>query len=396
MSLDAPSVPRAQFSAADLALLREYPNVPIVDGSSIDNWKKCRRQAWFVNQPPFGRGLRPMQAALPLEFGIIFHSSLDLVYCERPAQYEHAPTNFRKLFNARIAQIKRRKHDPLKAQMGQLEEARDLGIAMLEEWAHWAPPRDDFEVVATEAPMLVPIVNTTGEDVPGPRINRAVQIIYEPGEVIALYYMRLDGLVRDNRDWLWLREYKTTGRWWPGYYLDINSQVSRYCWGIKQRLGEAPHGVLMDFFLKQAVNDPPILKKTGLPTTSMAKLGYVTAERYAKAAGDFITFGPMREVYDTLLDRERESGHPTLRRVLVERTPYAIEEAGRRLSREVVKMLNSLGDLDITDDQFKCGMCPVQKLCRVMEDGDDAWEEMAEALYEVGTPMWEQDLEASK
>jgi hypothetical protein len=160
----------------------------------------------------------------------------------------------------------------------------------------------------------------------------------------------------------------------------------------------APHGVLMDFFLKQAVNDPPILKTTGMPTTSMAKLGYVTHARYRDAidrAGRPMTDGH-REALDTLYDRERESGHPTLRRVLVERTPYAIEEAGRRLSREVVKMLNSLGDLDITDDQFKCGMCPVQKLCRVMEDGDDAWEEMAEALYEVGTPMWEQDLEASK
>jgi hypothetical protein len=385
MSLDAPSVPRAQFSAADLALLREHPGVPIVDGSSIDNWKKCRRQAWFVNQPPFGRGLRPMQAALPLEFGIIFHSALDLVYCERPAQYEHAPTNFRKLFNARIAQIKRRKHDPLAAQMGQLEEARDLGIAMLTEWSQWAPPRDDFEVVATEAPMLVPIYR------PGDEVHRH----WAP---VALYYMRLDGLVRDNKGRLWLREYKTAGRWWPGYYLDINSQVSRYCYGIKQRLGEAPHGVLMDFFLKQAVNDPPILKKTGLPTTSMAKLGYVTFQRYQEAilqSGRTPTKEHM-DVLDTLLDRSRESGHPTLRRVLVERTPYAIDEAGRRLSREVVKMLNSLGDLDISDDQFKCGICPVQKLCRVMEDGDDAWESMAEALYEVGTPMWEQDLEASK
>lgn len=328
-----------QLSQQDLDLLARYPDVPIIDTSDRRSHRECLSRWDFTSRLRQGR--QSISTAPALAFGTAIHEGLDVYYGEDQSKGA--------LLRAFAAAS-------LEADLD--KEAYVLGRAMLEEYAEWAPPLDDFEVVMSEHAGLVPIYSG--------KTN------YHDGnaEVVGLYYFRTDGIIRDEHGRLWIMEHKTTGEWWNPAMLALDDQITSYIWAEQQWFGEPIVGVLMNFLLKKPAKDPELLK-SGLPTADRSKLTYVTAERYAAALARGIPRGdptPAAQVaaFQELQDRE----HPTLRRSLVERSPYQVEQQGARILAEFLEMIRP--DKPIYPTPTKaCGWCDMRNACMVQEAGGD-------------------------
>ncbi len=112
------------------------------------------------------------------------------------------------------------------------EEARELGVAMLEGFAKWEPGEEKIgllRVDQTERQFRVRI--------PGKR---------------AYYVGKCDGLTRINGE-LWLIEHKTAQSIGEQYVkaLELDLQVTGYIWATERELGEPVAGVVYNVLRKQ-------------------------------------------------------------------------------------------------------------------------------------------------
>lgn len=385
----------ASFSEKDLALRAQYPDVPLIDTTTRRRAKSCRRAASILNHAPFGRGLRPKTNAPALDFGIAIHEALDSGYSQGHEtlgyDYGRMPGYFSRLIDANIATIKEG-YKPWPDQVAQYEEQRTLGVAMLEEYARWAPSQDDFTVVMSEHAGLVPVYAKPGVEWQSDGYGDMVPLPRDGTEVIALYYFRTDGIVRDALGRLWVLEHKTCKRWWTDAMLQLDEQITAYMWAEQAWFGEPMAGVLMNFLLKDTVEDPDLLKN-GKPTTAISRLGRVTAARYGAACE--ATFGDdgrswsegHAAAFDALTAREKESGHPTIRRERVTRSPEAVAIQGRRIVEETMDLLRPDRPTYPTPS-YACGWCPAYAACLLMEEGQDA-EWLIQQNFEMVAPMWD-------
>lgn len=360
-----------QLDARASSLLAEHPHLPVIDMTDRRRHKRCLRQ-WDL-QSHLRRGLRPRLQAPPLLFGTLLHNALDYCYRTRPYNYEGAIGWFQGACGQSIAGIKA-EYSPWPSEQEAYDGLLDLGVSMLTDYALWAPELDDFDVIESEHAGLVPVLAS--------------------GEMVGLCYFRTDGIVRDNRDRLWVLEHKTCARWWTDIMLTLDEQATQYMWCEEQWFGEPVAGVLMNFLLKSSAEDPPLLKD-GRPTTAMSRLSHVTSQRYLATVHGVIGILDVppeyAAVYDDLVDREERGEHPLFRRVRLQRSRSAVAEQGPRVAAELLDMLRP-GKVIYPSPDFTCGRCDVKTLCEQMEDGAD-WEFTANELYERSPALWEQPVE---
>lgn len=362
----------AQLTQRDRALLDKYGHLGIIDTTSRRRWTSCRRKAWLQNHPPLGLGLRKKLMAPPLFFGTLIHEALDAHY--DPTEICPAWEVFDLQCRQEIKRITS-EYKPWPEQLEQYTRLHDLGIAMLQEYERWSQHHDrHLTVIDTERAGFIPITRRFG------RSNR----------VIGLYYVRFDGIVRDDAGHLWVMEHKTCGRWWTEAMLMLDEQITAYTWAAQYWYGEPVAGVLLNCLLKEAVKDPMILK-SGEPTRALNLLGYVTADRYRAVVQNWTD--AHKAAYEYLLQRERHEGHPTIRREAIARSPHQVALQHERIVDQFVAMHRDREHVAHPSPSFTCGSCPVYDLCVQIEEGAD-WRTTAKLLYEEAPPIWaEHDLE---
>lgn len=382
----------AKLSRKDVRLVKQWPTTPIVDTTSRGHFNTCRRQGYLQNHPPFGLGLRERVASPSLEFGIWVHEALDMVYRKRPYLYAQAPEFFNRLATHRLEEIEI-EYKPWPEKLEEYQRLIDLGNAMLTEWAKWAPPRDDFVVIASEHAALIPIWRQVVEkNKAGKRVRRELKD--EPP--LALYYYRTDGIVRDVDGKKWVREYKTVADWWPPHVPHMSDQAATYVMAETEWYGEQIAGLFFEFLKKHTV-DVVKINQDGLPTTAANLTAYVSADAYKAALIDTGAIaGPVHQQRLKLIEeRERNEGHPTLRRQKVEFSPHRLRVQRTRIHDDLVEMLRPNWYKGPTAQNgqgvWNCSRCSVYELCRMMDNGGD-WRETARMLYVNGESMWTKDL----
>jgi hypothetical protein len=382
----------ATLDPRDRELLAKYGHLPIIDTSGIRAAKRCPRLSAWKNHAPLGLGLRAKLAAPPLTFGTLIHESLDMYYDmlaqiargENPAIHALPHELFEHAARKKYDEI-RQEHKPWPEQEAEYEAQIKLGVAMLDEYSKWAPTVDDFTVEVTERGAFIPIYKIGGWVHDG--------LVYDKDypEVIGLYYVRFDGIVRDNRGRLWVMEHKTCKDWWSETMLLMDEQITRYAYAAEQWYGEPIAGVLMNFLKKEALRDPPILK-SGLPTQDWGKMSHVPAARYWQTLLDVFGSGGIPgnyvDFYRRLRERDATAGHPTLRRVKLERTQDQKDEAGRRILRDLLRFTApDAPGLDDPSPEMSCSWCAFKQPCAERESGVDESFTL-KALFEKSAPIW--------
>lgn len=178
--------------------------------SERGTWKRCRQQ-WDWG---YVKKLKPRTDAPALRFGGLIHKALELRYPPGIKRGPHPARTFEKLFDAELHEAEHtwgfRDSD------GDWANAKELGVAMLEEYVRHYGKDDQYKVISSERTFKVPVLNSKGK--------------------VAFYYVgTIDGVWQDRSDLAkLLNDYKTTKNNPEDLdYLALDDQADAYwTWGV--------------------------------------------------------------------------------------------------------------------------------------------------------------------
>lgn len=125
----------------------------LVRTSERGSFKKCE-WAWDIE---FNKRLRPVgPSAPPLRFGSLVHGSLEAFYKPGLKRGPRPHRTFRKLYDAEIRHV----WDKFQVKVDdEWADAGTLGEAMLKNYWELYGKDDEYEIIATEHPFQVPVIN---------------------------------------------------------------------------------------------------------------------------------------------------------------------------------------------------------------------------------------------
>lgn len=308
--------------------------------SDIRTFKDCRVK-WKLTSP-LGYHLEPKVQRKALWLGSGVHYAL--------GKYYGGGRAFQELMQAWNEWVES-EQDRLSGMDGvdreDMEGSIALGGNMLRHYYVWAQEHDNFEVVASEVRIRVPLPEL-GDDV--------------------FFVGTTDGLVKLPDGSYWLLEHKTAARLPEYRVLALDDQGPAYVWGVSQDptfQGVRPKGVLFNFLVKKHTEEPNHLKNGEL---SKAKSVKVSAELYRYYIRKY---GMDPEPYAGILDcLDRNESY--FRRDPLIVTDARLEHMQRNLMHVAGDMLH---DPMIYPSQnwswFKCKICPFSMVCTLMLNGAD-------------------------
>lgn len=188
---------------------------------------------------------------MALWLGSGIHEALDKYYASNPRNEAILEQAFRAWANDQIKEIETNLIGDVYADQVRLdiEKNFDLGIAMLENYAKFAPENDDFDVLQTEFEFDIPLGIET-------KLYDAEDAVL--GTVPVYYRGRIDGIIRKHDTGnLYLLEHKTAKQF-NEQRLILDQQATSYMWAGEQVYGERISGVYYNILRKQA--DGPRVK----------------------------------------------------------------------------------------------------------------------------------------
>lgn len=200
---------------------------PTVSPSQLDAMS-CRF-AWYLG---YKQGFKAKRSSIALELGSGIHHALDHYYAGKGDPVDC----FKEWADGRIKKISPKWEDDRKA----MEDAKELGTAMLTGYLETYDGKDDFTVIATEKTLKRKL------PVPGTGTLSKCNVV-----------VRLDGLVRDHTTGkLFSLEHKTFSRLSLGQ-LELDHQFTAQVWVgqvLSQEMGldEPVVGVIYNGLRKQA------------------------------------------------------------------------------------------------------------------------------------------------
>ncbi len=314
--------------------------LPIVHTSERASVKRCPQQWWWR----FRVGLVPKEhQADALWFGIGVHIALAAWYQKGTRRGPHPAETFSNWAGDEIAYAKTYLDDSYDAPVW--EDARELGIVMLDAYVdHWGKD-PQWHIISTEQPFQVTVKRN--------------------GSPIASFRSRWDGVARDEADGqIYLIEHKTASQISTAYlelddqagsYLAVASRILR-AEGILRR-DEEMAGIQYNF-LRKARPDTRPQNEAGL---RLNKDGSVSKKQPSPL---FVRPDP------------------------VERGPREQAVQMRRLADEVAVM-NALrdGTIPVTKTPTRdCPRCPYWDMCLLHERGGNAWKTLARNSYTLQDP----------
>ncbi len=224
------------------------------------------------------------------------------------------------------------------------EDARTLGIAMLEEYTRVYGKDPEWDVIYVEHPFRVQITRS--------------------GKPLAMFMSTFDGVYRDKDDGaIYLMEHKTAAQISTAY-LELDDQADAY-WAVASAILRS-EGVLK-----------PKEEIAGIMYNYLRKS--MPDERPIDDAG-----------FSLNKDGSRSKREPTPKfvRELVERDPSERRKQMDRLADEVGvmnAMRNGLIPV-VKNTSWMCPRCDFFNICKLHERGNKNWESLAKATYDVIDP----------
>lgn len=315
--------------------------------SERTTFKKCRRLWKYTSQNMMN--LERVKMNNNLGFGIDVHKGLQYFY--DPATW-HYPTEVRMNLAvlAFVTSIEKRQSKEDKARSGldderkqEFAELTELGEGMITGYAEWSEKEDKgITPIAVEKKYQVLIVDEEG-----------IPLIINGRPVV--YQIRVDVLLRDEYEQLWVMDHKTAKSLGDLAFLELDTQLGTYPWVAESVLGERVKGTLYNELVKSVPEKPKVLKKGNL---SQDKRQNTTFELYMEAIRENgLDIGP----YETMLDYLRENPRDYFRRTPDPRTPEQLEYQGTLVLNEIRDMfIGTSGEgafIYPTPNKFNCNNC---------------------------------------
>jgi len=315
--------------------------LPIIHTSERSAAKRCAQFWWWK----YRMGLVPKGGgqADALWFGLGIHEALANWYQPGLRRGQHPAKTFREWAGDEIAYAKTYLDETYDAPVW--EDAKDLGIAMLEAYVEHYGQDHDWNILATEREFGVKVVRD--------------------GKPIAHFRSRWDGVFRDEADGqIYLLEHKTASQVATAY-LELDEQAGAY-WAVAGTVlrsqgilkpGEEIAGIQYNFLRKARPDDRPV-DEAGL---KLNKDGSVS---------------------------KRQPPPLFVRPEPIERSPRERAVQMRRLADDVAVM-NAMrdGTIPVTKTPTRdCPRCPFWDMCLLHERGGNAWKAMAQSNYTQQDP----------
>lgn len=261
------------------------------------------------------------------------------------------------------------------------DEYRDLGQFMMQYYAdYWLRNRPPLKTLWVDG-------------VPQCEVRVVIPLhIYDHLGRMAVYTATLDRVVVDDLGFIWIQEYKSFKAFRVSH-LDVDDQVTSYCWAASHLYDAPVQGVVYTQFKKGFPNMPRLLS-TGKISTD-AKQG-TTAILYRDALRE--QYGPQHRwpseniiFLNKLIELEQENSDQFIRRDAVYRNEFQIAAQGEKILMEVEEMLRP--DLPLYPNPTKdCSwQCPLMDVCLAVDDGSD-WEGLLKAVTKVREPEEDEDI----
>jgi hypothetical protein len=252
---------------------------------------------------------------------------------------------------------------------GTWKEHQTLGLALMAYYAdHWLscrPALDTYEVDGK------PQVEVNGAIDLGVRTRDGRRVMYG---------FTLDRLTIDDWGRLWIVEYKTAKQI-REMHLDVDEQITAYCWCAWKVYGTIPAGVVYQQFRKAIPALPKILS-TGKVSTDSRQ--HTSAALYAKMLVDMygdVESAPAENIacLNKYRSAENEDRDRFITRHYIERNEFQM----RAFEQKVLMELEDIANPDLPmypNATHTCDYsCPLQAACLAMDDGSD-WEGILDSM----------------
>lgn len=349
-----------------------------IHGSEVSAFHGCRlRHQWqYVDlwSPPV--------VPAPLEFGSAFHvgmetfwspdtwhlANLDLYVLAKGAFTAECDRQ-RREFLDRVEQYEL---DPEIAQ--EYQERVDLGLGMLRKFIRTIP-RERYRPLMVESEFLVQV------ELAGKRMSVDGKPVY--------YGLRADAILEDKIDGgYYLVDWKTTSQLIKDQtILDLDSQVTSYCWAVMKVLNLDIRGFLYVQIFKGYPKPPKQLavfrQGRSYSTNKAQRTDFETFKRFiAKHDSDAYHVG----LYDEYLEWLKEDGPEFVKWFRIYKNTSQLDIAGKDLGLRIKDMIND-HDVYPVPNHIQCRMCPFQLPCLERQSGGD-YEEVLNTQYVKTEPYY--------
>lgn len=347
-------------SIIDIPQVDVPENAVFIRTSERGTFKRCRHLWDFTSQNR--RNLEPVRMASALSFGIAVHVALEHYY--DPFRWQQALPYEMHLSRSLTAignELDRQATAEAEAIGGldsertvEYDEHLTLGKGMLRTYKRFSNNNDaDWRPVAVEEKMVLPVVNPeTGQ-----------QLLTNEHEPV-FYQIRLDLLVEDPYEDLWIVDHKTAKSLGDLFFLEVDTQMMSYAATVQRILGRKVRGVVYNEIRKAHPTEPDVLKNGGL---SKNKRQHTDTYHYLKAID---RLGLDRANYADMLDYLETNPKEYVRRTLVNYSQRELATQERYIFEESLEMLND-PTIYPNAHKFNCNGCAFIGPCTVRnEDGD--------------------------
>jgi len=319
----------------------------------------------------YGHDMEPITAAPALRFGSLVHGALAAYYKPGIKRGPHPAKTFRKLY---AAELETAEAMGFRDEDGNWQEAGGLGEAMMNNYVEEYGSDDKWEVIATEMPFSVTVMQEVVTMKDGLQMKPWFN-----------YVGVLDGVWRDrSTKRLWIPDHKTTSGIGgtvdhPNIppYLQMDDQAGAY-WSF---------GV--EYLIQQGIlKDPKQL--AGMLYNFMRKA--MPDERpYKIVKGKRLHLNQDGSI-------SKRQPPPFFMRLPIMRDEYDREQAKQRTLEEYRRIeLLQQGELNVTKSpgMFTCVTCPVRDICELHETGHD-WSSMYNETMRPWDPYAQHEIKEGR
>lgn len=262
-----------------------------------------------------------------------------------------------------------------------------VGIGMMEYYA-------DFWLAGKSRDPLKTLILPNGQPATEVRFEIPLPVKGPNGEDV-VYRGTLDGLIEDEHNRVWIKEYKSA-KAFRVYHFDTDDQITAYCWATKCILPDREvAGVCYQQHKKDFPNPPRILKTTGrVSTAEHQKTNYALyLATLIDIYGSWDCFPDDNKAYlNKLAADDTEDGDKYIQRDWITRNEHQLAAQGEKIMLELEDILNPNLPLYPNPSKDCSWQCPLEAVCVAMDDGSD-WSSLLKALTtpKTGFEQQEQD-----
>lgn len=357
--------------------------VPILRTSERKDFKRCQARWWWA----WREGLQAKAPSTPLWFGAVTHSALEHWYVPGRKRGIHPAETFAELAEEGAHAIK--VADATEEQLAEYEDARELGVHLMEEYVKEYGTDDHMDIIQSE--------QTFSLGIPWPE-----QTLYavDPEQLLVVYSGKWDAAYRDLADGGKPKLLETkTAKAVMLSHLSLDDQAGSY-WAIAtdslRRMGligptERLWGITYNFIRKARPYKGPV-DADGYATNKPLKSHYIAALGPA-LANEKMKLVELEELarkrkLTVVGERSKSQPLPVFVRHGVHRTSAERRTQLERIQREALQMqLARDGWMPLTKNPTKdCWWdCRFFNMCELQERGGN-WKDFRKAAFRAEDP----------